>query len=279
MIPITGRTSVYALLGHPVVDSPSPTLHNGWFAEAGIDSVYVALPVREPAGVVPAVRRLSLAGANVTVPLKQAVVADLDHLDDRAAAAAAVNTIYRDGDRLIGTNTDGDGLCLHLAACGIDVAGRRAVVIGAGGAGRGIAAALLRWGVDDLRILNRTPHRGAALVEHLAARFPAARLRAEGITDAGAEGAEIVVVCTSARASAMAVPDPNVLAAGAIWYDINYLPPASVGSTSARAAGLRVFDGWGMLCWQAALAFEQWTGVRPRADRATVPSHDPPESC
>lgn len=237
---ITGATRTFALLGHPVRQSRSPELHAGWFREHGIDGVYVALDVPAASGeqLVGAVRTLGLAGVNLTVPHKERVVPHLDRLEPAAAAAGAVNTLYWDGGNLVGANTDGEGLLRSLAARGVDVAGRRAAVIGAGGAGRGVAHALAAAGVDGLTVLNRTLARAEAVARELPRATPAP-------LDADLDGFELVVVCTAAP---VALTRP----AGATWIDISTGTP----------------EGLAMLCWQGALAFERWTGVRPDAEAA-----------
>lgn len=269
---ITGRTAVHALLGHPVQASPSPELHNGWFSEHDIDGVYVALDVGAQAGTsfVGALRTLGLAGANVTVPLKEHAAAAVDRLEPAAQAAGAVNTLWWDGPQLVGANTDGAGLCLALAADGIAIAGRRATVIGAGGAGRGIAAALLRAGVDELALLNRTTARAEAVARHLARHAPRSRVRTGPITTDEIAGSELVILTTPGTPGAIRGLDPAALAPGSLWYNVNYQQVDPDVSSRARAAGHRVLDGWGMLCWQAALAFERWTGVRPDARAAQL---------
>ena len=240
---ITGATRTFALLGHPIAASRSPELHNAWAREHGIDAVYVALDVSETRGegVVSAVRTLGLAGVNLTVPLKERVMRHLDRLEPAAAAAGAVNTLYWDGGRLAGANTDGEGLLRSLAAGGTEVSGRRVAVIGAGGAGRGVAAAMVAAGVDELRLLNRTVGRARAVAEALSDRRVTA-----GPLDADLGGIELVVVCTSAPPSRAATPG------AATWIDISTRTP----------------EGLRMLCWQGALAFERWTGVRPDAEAA-----------
>jgi shikimate dehydrogenase len=236
---VTGTTRTLALLGHPVAGSRSPELHNAWMRQHGFDAVYVALdvPAERARACVPALRALGLHGVNLTVPLKERVLDQLDALEPAAREAGAVNTIYRDGDRLVGANTDGEGLLRALADRGLDPTGARVAIVGAGGAARGIAAALTRVGLDELRILNRTPARARAVAQAFGGI--AAPL------DADLDGVELVIVCTSA-------PVPLGLPAGATLVDI----------------GTRTPEGLAMLCWQGALAFERWTGIRPDAREA-----------
>lgn len=254
---ITGATSVYALLGHPVRHSPSPALHNRWFAAAGIDAVYVALPAQS-APALAAVRTLGLAGANVTIPLKEVAVAQVDVLEPSADIAGAVNTLWWDGSSLVGANTDGAGFVRSLADDGVPIAGRSVVVVGAGGAARGIAAACMANGVGELTVLNRTEARAHDLVARLATQWPDARLQAAPLDSEQLRGADLVAVTVSADVAL----DPTTTADHCHWIDISTAerPPSVL---RARAAGRTARNGMGMLMWQAALAFERWTGALP----------------
>ena len=268
MIPITGRTKVYALLGSPVTQSPSPRIHNQWFQELGHDSVYVALPCNDPAGVTPSFRSLGLAGANVTIPLKEGAVVGADRLEPAAQMAGAANTLWYDSTKLVGANTDGEGFLQDLRADGIDLAGANVVIFGAGGAARGIAAALVDHQVARLTVLNRDPERAMRLVDGLARFAKTTDLRA-GPLDANQLGGADAAIMTLPRAASETLSlDLTVLHDSALWCDIGYVLPEPRIFTQARSLGLRVRNGWGMLCWQAALAFQRWTGVLPDAERA-----------
>lgn len=272
--PPTGHTAVYAVLGHPVGRSASPGLMNAVFAAWGVDAVYVALPV-EPAlaaGVGPALRALGLAGANLTVPLKEAVLPALDALGPAAEAAGAANCVVREGGRLIGHNTDGDGFLDALAADGLaDVRGATAVLLGAGGAARAVGAALLRAGVGRLWVLNRSPDRAVGLAAAWNARFPGHRAQGGALDtatfSAAATGAHLVAHLSAAGGPA-ALPALPVerLAPGARWVDTNYWDPAPPLAEAVRAAGHRFLDGHGMFVGQAARSLEHFLGRRPPLD-------------
>lgn len=257
-------TAVYALLGRPVHHSRSPALHNGWFRAFGIDAVYVALEV--PAGaedrVVDAVRTLGLAGANATVPLKERLVGAVDRLTDDARAIGAVNVLVRDppDGALVGANTDAEGFCRSVEGAGHALAGRHVAIVGAGGAARAVAWGVAGRGAASVRIAARDPARGEALAVAVGAS-EACAVRS-GPIDAGfVAGADVLVVATSGRAPAIAALDPAALAPGAVWVDLNYWDPEPIGLRAAAAAGCATVDGSGMLTWQAALAFELWTGI------------------
>jgi shikimate dehydrogenase len=248
-------SAVYAVLGRPVAHSRSPDLHNAWFRAAGIDAVYVALevPEGEERHVVRAARTLGLAGANVTAPLKVAVAETVDALEGDAAAIGAVNVLARDGARWVGVNTDAEGLVLALREAGEDPAGRRAAVVGCGGAGRAAAFGLARAGVATLRLVNRTQAPADALAHALGNRVAPGVAALEGDPEDHHDG---VVLAVSADVD-LAPPRR-----AGVWVDLRYgvRPPSS---EVAALAGNHVLDGLRMLSWQAALSFERWTGHRP----------------
>lgn len=256
----SGHTRVAAVIGDPVVHSLSPVIHNAAFAAAGVDGVFVALPVTAadlPAAVAGA-RALGLLGLSVTMPHKAAVIDHLDAVDADATALGAVNCIVAEGGRLLGTNTDGAGLVAALRAAGVDPAGRRALVIGAGGAGRSVARALSPL-VEGLGIANRSPERRA---QALALAGPGAR--AVDVADAGSF--DLVVNATSVgmggpAATAPLPLDPTRLHPGQVIVDLVYEPVETALLAAARSAGAIAVDGVGMLVHQAALAFERWTGT------------------
>lgn len=264
---ITGDTQVFGLVGHPVRRSLSPAMYNELFRRYGIDAVYLAFDVDPAAAerVAQAIRTLDLQGVNLTVPFKERVLPDLDHLTLAAQEAGAVNVVvHRDG-ALHGYNTDGEGLMRSLDETGVPVVGATAVVLGAGGAGRAVASALLDRRAARVHLLNRTRSRADATVQALESRFPGAHLCAEGLTAAAfrqlAAGADLVVNCTAGDAAPLiATFDAAVLAPGATWVDINYWMPRPPQQQRCTELGLRFQDGVGMLVHQAALAFELFTG-------------------
>ncbi|MFW6051903.1 MAG: shikimate dehydrogenase family protein, partial [Myxococcota bacterium] len=143
---LSGATAVYGILGWPVEHSASPAMQNAAFEAAGLDAVYVPFPVRPErlGAAVDGARALGVQGLNVTLPHKEAAAPLLDEVDRDARVLGAVNTIVRDGDRLLGTNTDGPGLVRSLDEAGVQVRGRRVAVLGAGGAARAAVVGLAR---------------------------------------------------------------------------------------------------------------------------------------
>jgi shikimate dehydrogenase len=263
---------VYAVIGHPVRHSRSPTLHNAWFAALGIDGVYVALEV-DPAAAGElgrAIRTLGLAGANLTVPFKTAILDDLDAVGPVASVLGAVNTVVRRGDRLEGYNTDADGYVDGLVGeFGDVVAGARVLVLGAGGAGRAVGLGLARRGAASVCWLNRTVSRAEAVAARCAVdgvALSAAALSAEAFA-ALAPHTDLVVTCTSGPAAErIAGFDLSLLPPHAIWSDINYWMDDPPGYTGWKARGGRVQGGMPMLVHQAARAFQHFTGTLPDTD-------------
>ncbi|HET6954523.1 MAG TPA: shikimate dehydrogenase [Acidimicrobiales bacterium] len=265
---ITGATRLAAVIGSPVRHSLSPVILNAAFAATGTDWVFVALEVPEGAGAaaIAAARTLGLAGLSVTMPHKAAAAAAVDDLTPAAADLGAVNCVIAEERRLVGDNTDGDGFldALRLDA-GIDPAGRRCVLLGAGGAGRAVARALGRAGAEVI-VVNRSPEpaaRAAALAG------PAARVGSA----ADVPGADLVVNATplgmgavgsgvTARRGPLPV-DPAALHAGQVVVDLVYHPAVTPLLAAAAEAGATAVGGLGMLVHQAAHAFRRWTGDEP----------------
>lgn len=251
------------LIGHPLGHSLSPVFHNAAFRAAGIDATYNLADVLpgDLAATVAALRARDVYGANVTVPYKQDVLPFLDALSDEARALGAVNTIVNDDGRLTGLNTDVPGFAADLRAQGIAIEGRQIVLLGAGGAARGVAAALAGMGVGRLVIANRTPERASAIRRQypaiatatgiarrdLAALLPDTALLINA-TSAGLHGDETPIAADTL----------DLLPPTAAVYDLIYRPTALLRAAQRR--GLRAVDGLGMLVHQGALAWEAWTG-------------------
>ncbi|MBE7450904.1 MAG: shikimate dehydrogenase [Kofleriaceae bacterium] len=254
--PISGTTRLAAVLGWPVAHSRSPALHNAAFAAAGVDAVYVALPVppAELATVLRALAATGALGASVTVPHKEAALAACTRVDALAARAGAVNCVVFTGGEIVGHNTDAGGFVDALAEAGVVVAaGRRAVVLGGGGAARAVAMGLGDAGAEVI-VVARRPE----AVAWCAARAWAA------LADALADAA-LLVDATSAGlapatelALAEQVPLERLPASAAVATLVYHRPTALLAR--AAAAGHVTVDGGGMLLHQAARAFALWTG-------------------
>lgn len=266
---ISGKARIAGVMGWPVAHSRSPRLHNYWLARYGIDGAYVPLAVR-PENLESAVRglpALGFAGANLTIPHKEAVLPFLDEIDPAAARMGAVNTIVvRDG-RLSGRNTDGFGFLENLKAGAPSwrAASGPAVVIGAGGAAKAIAWALIDAGVPHLRVVNRTMERAQTLAAVLGPAATAVSWdeRAAALADAA------LVVNASALGMTGQPPlelDLSALPQSAVVNDIVYVPLETALLTAARARGHLVVDGIGMLLHQGRPGFQAWYGIDPAVD-------------
>ena len=260
---VGGGTHVVGIIGWPVSHSLSPAIHNAGFAAAGLDWVYLPLPVRpewlQPAliGLVP----LGFAGANVTMPHKTEAAELIQHRSDDATLLQAVNTIAVRGGELQGHNTDVAGFDRFLRRdAGFDPAGRSALVYGAGGAARACALALARAGLAELTVAARDEARAAPLMMMVEALEVAVTLIRPG--DTGELTPDLVVNATpvGGRDAEQVLPSLPHLGSGVLVIDLLYDPPSTDLQRRAREAGATAFGGLGHLLEQAALSFELWTG-------------------
>ncbi|MGH9244429.1 MAG: shikimate dehydrogenase [Acidimicrobiales bacterium] len=265
----TAATRVAGVIGHPVAHSISPAIHNAAFAACGLDWVYVALDVAPGHGrdAVDAMRALGLGGLSVTMPHKEDVARALVRLSDDAAALGAVNTIVPGGWELRGENTDGAGFIDSLRLDhGIDPAGWRVVVAGAGGAARAVILALAHAGVAEVAVVNRTVPRAVQAAALAGDRGRALGTNAPGVA-AAVTAADLVVNATPVgmEGLGLAAPPPPVdpawLRAGQVVADLVYRPVETPLLRAAAEQGAHPVDGLGMLVHQAGHQFRLWTGV------------------
>lgn len=251
-------TDRYAVIGNPVAHSKSPWLHAEFARATGQDISYGAIeaPLSGFAEAVEAFRAAGGRGLNVTVPFKQQAYALCASTSERAQLAQAVNTLVL-AEECFGDNTDGVGLVRDLKAnIGIDPDGKRVLVLGAGGAAQGVIGVLLKAGVAELALANRTHARAEAL----AGRFAGVKLLGADLPPAQFD---IVINATSAGLSGAAPLLPaGLLRPGVLAYEMVYGRDTPF-LAQARAAGARGCDGLGMLVEQAAESFLLWRGVRP----------------
>ncbi len=259
------------IIGHPVAHSLSPAFQSAAFAHCGLDAVYERwdTPPGALAARIQSLRAPDMLGANVTIPYKEAVLPLLDELGGQSARMGAVNTIVNREGRLFGFNTDGTGFVAALRhEAGFDPAGRKLLLLGAGGAARGIAFALVEANAAAVAITNRTPERARRLAREVGG--------ATGIVTAvdpgePPSGYDCIVNCTSVGMHGG--PDPLALPCsleaagpGTLVVDIVYAPEQTPFLVEAARRGLPVLGGLPMLIYQGALAFELWTGVRAPID-------------
>jgi len=264
---LSGTARLAGITGWPVRHSRSPRLHGFWLERYGIDGAYVPLPIA-PADFPAAVRGLMLAGfagVNVTIPHKVAAFAICDEVDESARRAGAVNTLVFGNGKIIGSNTDGWGFLENLRAHGVDPAAGPALILGAGGSTRAIAAVLLSLGVR-VTLANRTRARAEALAREL----PGLTLIDWDHRDHALPSNALLVNTTSLG---MAGHSPVEIgldrgARGLTVADIVYVPLETPLLAAARARQIRAVEGLGMLLYQAVPGFRAWFGVDPAVDEA-----------
>lgn len=263
---ISGHARLAGVIGWPVAHSRSPRLHGTWLERHGIDGAYVPLAIAPDdfCACVRALARMGFAGANVTIPHKEAAFAICDTVEDSAERAGAVNTLVFGGEKITGSNTDGAGFIANLRAHGVDPAAGPALVLGAGGAARAIATALQDAGAE-ITLCNRTPERAASLAGQFGMNHVPWEDRAAALADYA-----LVVNTTSLGMQGHAPLDLDLSRAGpgTAIADIVYVPLETPLLASARARGLVAVEGLGMLLHQAVPGFAAWFGVTPTVDEA-----------
>jgi shikimate dehydrogenase len=255
-----------AVIGHPIAHSKSPVIHKLFAEQTGQKIEYEALDVA-PEDLDKCIRQFLAAGGhglNVTVPHKQSVLPLLDELTDRAKLAGAVNTMTQNEDgTLSGDNTDGAGLIADLQTnLGYEIKGSNILVLGAGGATRGILPPLLDQRPDSLLIANRTVERAQQLVEDFATH---GKLHACGFDELENRDFDLILNATSAGLEGNLPPfPPSIIGPESVCYDLSYSMRETPFVSWAKGLGCRhVHEGWGMLVEQAAESFTLWRGVRP----------------
>lgn len=263
---ISGSTQVYAIIGDPIAHSLSPAIHNAAFKWLKMDHVYVPFRVRrnELGTAIEGFRSLGVLGINVTMPHKSRVLRFLDRIDDTAREIGAVNTVVRKSARLHGYNTDGKAAVTALSHLG-SLSGRKALILGAGGAAKAIAYQLSET-AESIVILNRTRSNGARLASNITKwhGIPSHSYALSGMNlRREARGLDLLINTLPAHVFARfdkilikeIVAERDILV-----MDANY-EPSSDFLTKARLAGANAIDGLEMLIEQAALSFKLWTGL------------------
>jgi shikimate dehydrogenase len=275
MTTVRGTTQLVGLIGWPVEHTLSPPMHNAAFAAAVLDWVYVPLPT-PAAGLAAAVGGLAAAGfrgMNVTIPHKEAVIPLLDEVTPEAQAIGAVNTIVVKNGRRVGHNTDVDGFVTPtVVEAGVNLKGKRAVLLGCGGAARAISTGCLRAGVARLTMTDLDVPRGESLLSDLKTLGNAAEI---SLAETGSGDLKRAVAAADLVANATPVGmhgpeespiDTDWLPEGVTVFDAIYTQPKTALMAAAEARGGRAIHGLRMLLHQGVTAFALWTGVSPDVD-------------
>lgn len=256
----------YGVIGYPIAQSRSPVIHRLFAMQTGQKLQYELIAVH-PDELVSALQRFQREGGkglNVTVPHKSEVTTLVDRMSERAQIAGAVNTLEFRDDQIIGDNTDGCGLIRDFENnLDIEISGRRLLILGAGGATRGILAPILDLRPAEVTIANRTLQKAEALAAHFGRFGPVSACRFESVTRSKAP--DIVINATSAGFRGETPPYPDsAVSKSTICYDLSYgLTPTPFSEWARQKGAARSIMGWGMLVEQAAESFRIWRGIMP----------------
>ncbi len=258
-------TKQYGIIGWPLGHTMSPTLHNWGFGQLDLDARYEAYPL-EPGNLsdfIQRVRTEPISGLSVTIPHKQTVMEHLDFITERAKAVGAVNTLYWDGDRLCGENTDVIGIIAPLKK--LKALPRSAIVLGAGGAARAAIAGFKELGIKDISISNRTKEKAVALAEDF-------NVKAVDWNERMEEMPELICNTTplgmSGELKTLTPWDANRFPNKSIAYDIVYNPLETRFLAEAKSAGCHTISGLEMFLHQGLAQFALWTGLEMNENAA-----------
>ena len=269
---IDAKTMTYGLMGHPVGHSVSPALQNKLAELYGFNAAYLAWDTEDVKAALEGGRALGIAGFNVTVPHKQAVMPYLAGIDEEAARIGAVNTLKLTDKGYVGYNTDMPGLIRAFEYDGVEFADRNAVLIGAGGAAAAALAAILKCGAKRVLIVNRTAEKAEALKDRFAKHYPECRF---DMVSNGAEAAKLMreetekwnaVQTTSLgmypKTDAVAVSEDEFYEMIGDGVDIIFNPEKTLFMEKLEKAGGRAFNGLKMLLFQGVRSFEIWHDIK-----------------
>ena len=267
---ITGKTQNLGVIGWPIAHSLSPVIQNAAIEAAGVDYNYTALPVAPEnlAAAVAGLKALNYRGWNVTIPHKAAIMPLLDEVDEAAEIIGAVNTVVNDNGRLTGYNTDYLGFMGALNSRKIELAGKTAVLLGAGGAARAVIWGLLQAGTDEVVLAVRNPAKAQPLAEEFS-RYGKITVChwAEDLCTEQLKKCSLLVNTTplgmTPKVEDCPPVDWSMVNPDAFVYDIIYTPAETRFLREAREHGHAVVNGEEMLAGQGAAALKLWTDIQP----------------
>jgi shikimate dehydrogenase len=266
---ISAATRLCAVIGNPIAHSLSPAIHNAAFEALGLDFIYVACQVEDVRGALAGMRALhNFRGMSVTIPHKTEAMKYVDEVNETDRSIGSINTIIKEDGKLVGLGTDGPGALKALVDAGVNLEGKKVLMLGSGGAARAIAFTLARQkGLAEIRLLDVNGAMLAELVSDLREGTPApvesGLLTEDSLADAMKE-ADLLIHCTPVgmhpKEGASLVP-AHLFRAGQVVFDIVYTPLETRLLADARARGLKTISGVEMFINQAVLQFEKFTGV------------------
>ncbi len=272
---ISGHTTPFAVLGHPIGHSLSPVMHNRSIRSLGMDAIYLAFDVAPDnlMRVLASMRDMGFGGVNLTVPLKEVAFKGVDEHATSATLARSVNTIefLKDG-RLKGHSTDGDGFVAAVReSFGCSIAGLSVFVLGCGGAGRAVAITCATEGAARIVLSDIEQSRIDAVAAEIAQLAPSVEVASAGTAGAWAAASLQADLVIQATPVGMKTGDKPLLTAGAFrpgqfLFDLIYMFPSTGIMAEAGKAGATTANGLGMLLHQGARSFEIWTGHQPDTD-------------
>lgn len=263
------KAELVGVFGSPVAENPTIVMQEAAFRAMNLNWRYLTIEVypEDLAAAMQGVRAFNMRGVNLTIPHKVAVLKYLDEISPAAQLMGAVNTVVRQGNKLVGENTDGKGFMQSLRLdAGIDPVGKHIVVLGAGGAARAITVELALGRAARITLVNRSPARGQALVDLLNGKTPVkAYFTPWDRTYVLPEGIDVLVNATSIGLFPNIGDQPDIdyatIHPGITVCDVIPNPPQTPFLNQARSQGARTLDGLGMLVYQGAIGFKLWTGL------------------
>lgn len=265
---INGKTKVMGLIGHPVEHTLSPLIHNTIASHMGENMIYVPFPASgDMEAVIKGAYALGIAGMNVTVPYKSAVMPYLERVDEQAKIIGAVNTLVRTQKGFAGYNTDLPGLKRAMESDGIGIKGQKILVIGAGGAARAAAFMGAFYGAGSIVILNRTPEKARHIADEIKEKTGFADIEAFSLEGYDAVKGDGYLVLQATKAGLFPntedspITDPAFFKKASVVYDLIYTPRETKFMRLAGQCGVPAYNGMKMLLYQAAAAYEMWNHV------------------
>ena len=267
---ITSKTKTLGIFGYPISHTLSPAMHNAVIKALGLDMVYLPFEVKPPnlKEAINGIKSLGIIGVNITIPHKESVIRFLDDISEEARLVGAVNTIVNKDRKLVGYNTDGSGYMASLKEeLGFNPKSKRIIIIGAGGAARGILAALATQKPKSITVANRTLSRAVSLIKAFKGKFRDTRFEAINLDDnmlkMSFNSVDLLINTTSVgmkQGKTLKIP-LETLPKIAIVSDIIYNPLETLLLKKAKKFGLTTHGGLGMLVHQGARSFKLWTGM------------------